>query len=296
MRYISLFCGGLNDAYERHTIFYVVASVLNRMDGYLMGTSTSLGMPAPLCDCQYCDEIERRRPSLVVKKNKKTLLFDVSPDFREQTAIGNVTSIDSVFVTHRHHDHSTGLMDLYHTTRRPDLGSMPEKKEVFFDGYFNNGFDLYYSPITHEYLHEEIAYILDYDEIKINHIEDSDTVDIGELSVTSFISEHSQGYLGFIIEDQDKDETLVYNPDHGTLRTDVEFDDVDVLVADGGPLLGYKIHGVPNDAIEFMDTVGAETVYLTNVSEHTAQESTSVLRDRANEYDANIVSDGMQII
>lgn len=83
------------------------------MDCVLLGTSTSIGMPAPLCECNYCKTIERTRPSLLVSDDKNTILFDASPDISKQTnKIQQIDNIDSIFLTHHHHDHSAGLKEI----------------------------------------------------------------------------------------------------------------------------------------------------------------------------------------
>lgn len=264
------------------------------MNAHLLGTGTSHGMPAPLCECKYCQKVERKRPSMYVTNNDNKILFDVSPDFPVQANSANIHNISDVFVTHHHHDHSTGLMDLYHTTRSPKVSDFRDEKETFVNKYFNNEYTVHMSDYTYEVLRQEIPYILNSDMISVNILEDSDTVEVGDLQVTSLIAEHTKGYLGFKI--RDANDSVVYIPDYGKLRTNVEFEDIDVLVGDGGTVLGYKIHGVENDMIQMIEEINPTDTYLVNVSEHISQRSTEYLERRAEEFEAKVVDDGYKII
>lgn len=264
------------------------------MDAYLLGTGTSHGMPAPMCPCQYCEKIERKRPSLFVECEERTILFDVSPDFPMQTQDFGIYNAEDVFVTHHHHDHSSGLKDLYHTTRDTKVSDIREGKKEFADSYFGNTYQLYLSPYTIEVFEKEIPYIMESERLVNNRMEDNSTVCIGETKVTSFVAEHTRGYIGFIIER--KDEKIVYLPDHGELRTDATFDNIDILIGDGGPILGYKAHGSKSDMKSVMSEINADKTYLVNVSEHISQRPTKFLEERAAEYNARVVDDGYKVL
>jgi phosphoribosyl 1,2-cyclic phosphate phosphodiesterase len=263
------------------------------MDAHLLGTGTSHGMPAPLCECEYCDRIERKRPSMYVKNDSSRALFDVSPDFPIQANYANLHNISDVFVTHHHHDHSTGLMDLYHTTRSPKVSDIKKEKKDFVKQYFNNEYTLHLSEYTLEVFRQEIPYIIDSDMISVNVVGDSDTVKLESLEITPIIAEHTRGYLGFKI--YGSDDSVVYIPDYGRLNTSVEFDDTDILVGDGGTILGYKIHGVEKDMARMMEKINPSKTYLVNVSEHISQRPTEFLERKAEEFGAKVVSDGYKI-
>ncbi|MDR0307542.1 MAG: MBL fold metallo-hydrolase [Chitinispirillales bacterium] len=99
-----------------------------------LGTGTSHGVPPldcvindyALCPKDVCrkslnDPRHRRtRTSILVKKNGKTLLADVSSDFREQALRHGIKEIDAVIISHGHIDHFGGLPDIRsYTWRKP---------------------------------------------------------------------------------------------------------------------------------------------------------------------------------
>lgn len=85
------------------------------MDITLLGSGEALGVPAPLCNCEYCEtSSERRRPGLLVETDQATAVFDVSPDITEQLHTTGTIDVDAFFVTHHHYDHVGGLHELNH--------------------------------------------------------------------------------------------------------------------------------------------------------------------------------------
>ena len=82
----------------------------------MLGSGTSSGVPRIGGDWGDCDPAEpknrRRRVSLVVEHDGKTIIIDTSPDFREQMLSANIGRLDAVFFTHDHADHAHGIDDL----------------------------------------------------------------------------------------------------------------------------------------------------------------------------------------
>jgi phosphoribosyl 1,2-cyclic phosphate phosphodiesterase len=81
-----------------------------------LGTGTSQGVPVIACECNTCLSSDlhdkRLRTSLLLETEKKSLLFDAGPDFRQQMLRENVKNIDSILLTHEHKDHIGGLDDV----------------------------------------------------------------------------------------------------------------------------------------------------------------------------------------
>ncbi|MDR1089606.1 MAG: MBL fold metallo-hydrolase [Prevotella sp.] len=81
-----------------------------------LGTGTSTGVPEIGCKCEVCtsDNIKDRRlrASVLIQVEKKKILIDCGPDFRQQMIGEEFTPIDGVLLTHEHHDHVGGLDDL----------------------------------------------------------------------------------------------------------------------------------------------------------------------------------------
>jgi len=97
----------------------------------LLGTGDAVGVPAPLCDCEYCEESDpRRRPGLLVETegggDGTTVLLDVPPDVTSALHDAGVTDLDAAFLTHGHYDHAAGLSELNHARYERHLLNGPE--------------------------------------------------------------------------------------------------------------------------------------------------------------------------
>lgn len=83
----------------------------------VLGCGTSTGVPLLLCECSVCNsknpKNNRTRASILIElNNSKNILIDTSSDFRLQALRENIKSIDAIFFTHLHSDHTGGLDDL----------------------------------------------------------------------------------------------------------------------------------------------------------------------------------------
>jgi|SRR5579871_161416 phosphoribosyl 1,2-cyclic phosphate phosphodiesterase len=87
----------------------------------ILGCGSSGGVPRPALGWGDCDPANpknrRRRTSLLVERKgaggaTTRVLVDTSPDLREQLLDANVDSLDGVFYTHDHADHTHGIDDL----------------------------------------------------------------------------------------------------------------------------------------------------------------------------------------
>jgi phosphoribosyl 1,2-cyclic phosphate phosphodiesterase len=100
-----------------------------------LGTGTSHGVPQIDCMLQgyvncakgVCQASEhdprhrRTRSSIIVEYNGRTVLIDVSPDFRQQALTARLMHLDAVLVTHSHADHIGGTPDIRSYTRAAPL-------------------------------------------------------------------------------------------------------------------------------------------------------------------------------
>ncbi|MFK7738160.1 MAG: MBL fold metallo-hydrolase [Pirellulaceae bacterium] len=82
----------------------------------LLGTGTSVGVPAIGCSCEVCKSKNprnnRTRSSAMVGLPEGNLLIDTSPDLRHQLLREGIGIAHAVLYTHEHADHIFGLDDL----------------------------------------------------------------------------------------------------------------------------------------------------------------------------------------
>lgn len=82
----------------------------------LLGTGTSVGVPAIGCGCPVCQSPNphnrRFRASALLGLPEGNLLIDTSPDLRQQLLREEVGIVHAVAYTHGHADHLYGLDDL----------------------------------------------------------------------------------------------------------------------------------------------------------------------------------------
>ena len=88
----------------------------------VLGSGTSTGVPYIHCSCQVCrsrnPKNNRLRASLWIEvwlpgsQHPKSLLIDVSPDFRQQALREKIPRIDAILFTHPHADHVGGLDEI----------------------------------------------------------------------------------------------------------------------------------------------------------------------------------------
>ncbi len=82
----------------------------------LLGTGTSVGVPALGCDCAVCTSANpknnRTRCSVAIRTASGTILIDTAPDMRTQLLREKIPLVHAVVYTHEHADHLFGLDDL----------------------------------------------------------------------------------------------------------------------------------------------------------------------------------------
>lgn len=97
----------------------------------ILGCGASAGVPVIGCACAVCqsDNLrnERSRVSILIEVNGVKLLVDASPDLRTQALKHQLKSVDGIFITHAHADHTQGLDDVrsfnYHAQKALPLFS-----------------------------------------------------------------------------------------------------------------------------------------------------------------------------
>jgi len=150
-----------------------------------------------LTDARY----RRTRTSILIRKNGKTLLADVSSDFREQALANRIKNIDAVIISHGHIDHYGGL---------PDIRSYTKQKPM---PIYASAETIHNVKITFSYMfHSAMPDLTQYCGGGIPHldmIEINSGRDIAGFSVTPVPVTHGKmkGCLGFRIDN------IAYIPD-----------------------------------------------------------------------------------
>lgn len=259
------------------------------MNVTLLGTGDATSVPAPLCDCEFCVESDRRRhPAVLVETAETTLLFDAGPDVQEQLHEVGVRSVDAVFLTHAHGDHAAGLPTLYqsakwdadHLETVDDLEPTPEG--------FDPGYPIYLTATAREHVEERHGGLGE--RLDVRTVDDGETVRVGDATVTAVPVEHHRPTvqtLGFLVEAEAS--STCYAPD---MRRWVEApDDIDLLVCEGAAILGQPVHGPREQLQTAIETADAERVVLVNVNEHLQRRHTDELASIAAEAGYEVGSD-----
>lgn len=82
-----------------------------------LGTGTSQGIPVigsthPVCLSTDLKDKRLRSSVMITDDDKKKILIDCGPDFRQQMLTNHESTVDALLLTHEHNDHVIGLDDL----------------------------------------------------------------------------------------------------------------------------------------------------------------------------------------
>ncbi len=118
----------------------------------VLGTGTSVGVPAIGCGCAVCTSDNprdrRTRCAAILGLPEGNLLIDTPPDLREQLLREQVGIVHSVLYTHEHADHLFGLDDL----RLMQFylgGPVPLYCESKVEKRIRHSFDYAFAPAEH---------------------------------------------------------------------------------------------------------------------------------------------------
>ncbi len=247
----------------------------------LLGTGDATGMPAALCDCDYCEQsAPRRRPAVLVESGDTTVVLDIGPDLVEQLQQTNTYEVTAFFLTHFHRDHADGLLELLQTLRSGT-------ETAWNDTGNAHAFDLYMTETATSHLQETFDYFLDL----LNPTWDATSVSLGPLEIQPFAVEHMRPEyetVGFVVADDGR--AIAYAPDMESFVAGPPAVDIDLFVCEGSPFVGRN-HGPADKLKSAIEKVDAERTVLVNASEHARREQTTELEAAAAEVGAELGAD-----
>lgn len=247
----------------------------------LLGTGDATGMPAALCDCEYCEQsAPRRRPAVLVESGDTTVVLDIGPDLVEQLQQTNTYQVDGFFLTHFHRDHADGLLELLQALR---TGT----ETAWNDAGDAHSFDLYMTEAATDHLRDTFDYFLDL----LEPTWSPTGVSMGELEIRPFAVEHMRPEyetVGFVV--REGDQAIAYAPDMESFVDEPPATDIDLFVCEGSPFVGLN-HGPADELRAAIAELDADRTVLVNASEHARREHTHELEENAQEAGAELGAD-----
>lgn len=237
----------------------------------LLGTGDATGMPAALCDCEYCSQsARRRRPGVLVEHGETTIVLDIGPDLAEQLQETNTYEVDAFCLTHFHRDHADGLLALLQTLRSGT-------ETAWNDAGDAHAFDLYMTETATDHLRDTFGYFLDL----LSPSWEPGGFSVGGLEVRPFPVEHMRPTyetVGFVVRSEAA--AIAYAPDMDRIVGDPPADGIDLFVCEGSPIVGQN-HGPEDELRDTIEAVAADRTVLVNASEHARREHTATLASHA---------------
>ena len=221
-----------------------------------LGTGTSQGIPVvgskhPVCLSEDPRD-KRLRTAALIQYGSTSLVIDCGPDFRQQMLRHPIDRLDAMLFTHEHADHTHGIDDL-----RPY--------------YFRQGaLDVYAHRRVHDSLKERFAYVFAQEnrypgapELRVHELKRDIPFQIGGRTIVPIEAQHNQiTVFGFKLDG------LVYLTDVKEMETD-QIDLIkgcDILIVNALRIESHPSHFNLEEALEFMERVGAKQTYFTHIS------------------------------
>lgn len=256
----------------------------------LLGTGDGMGMPVPLCDCEYCTESDpRTHPAVLIETDETTIVLDAGPQIPEQLRAAGVTDPDAFFVTHAHRDHAWGLIRFLGPAKFPAALLESADKLVAADpeSYTPN-----YTVNLTATAQERLEEMTPLDRLDIQRLTAGEPIQIGEITVDSFPVDHARpelDTLGFAVEADGR--TVGYAPDILGYVGEPPAHEFDLFITEGSSALGSRYHGPPEERRAAIDAVAADRTILVNVTEHILQAHTEELEERAQQLGYELGND-----
>ena len=178
----------------------------------ILGCGSSMGVPRPDGFFGNCDPNNKKnyrtRCSALLKTSKENILFDTSPDLRQQLLRHKIKKINKVLYSHMHGDQTHGINDLrsFYINSKKQIDVFADK---FTAKYLKQTFSYIFKSYSKEYpatlkinkLKNYFFLINEKKKIKIRSIE----VDHGKVKSNCFIIDKKLAYIS--------DVSRIYNKD-----------------------------------------------------------------------------------
>ena len=230
----------------------------------ILGCGSSAGVPRPALGWGACDPLNprnrRRRCSLMAEQTTgegtTRIVFDTSPDLREQLIDADVDHIDAVFLTHEHADQTHGIDDLRSVV-------MHQRRRI----------PVYQNKATAAHILLRFSYCFvappgsDYPPILENcSIEAGESRSItgkgGTIELSAFLLQHGNiPALGYRIGD------VAYTPDLNDIPRESwpALEDLDLWIVDGLRNAAHPSHFSVNDALSWIERFKPKRAVITNM-------------------------------
>jgi Metal-dependent hydrolases of the beta-lactamase superfamily I len=254
----------------------------------ILGTSAGPGVPAFYCDCPGCREarknqrMARTRTSAFLDTGKNKILIDAGPDIRGQMIRESISNIDTIFLTHWHADHYSGLGEFEFYVRlhrrEPLLLYMPGSAVEEFERTYPD-LDGIFRIIPWRYHHKYTS---------------------ADISIIPLPANHGVETAGFLVESEHR--KIAYFPDTAGLpdASALALEQVDFLICDAtlhGENWFPDSHMTVEQAVAVSHAVKARKTFLTHLAIHYSIPVTTaeLIQELAAEPDIDIAYDGMTI-
>lgn len=225
----------------------------------ILGTGTSVGVPALGCGCHVCKSNDpknnRTRCAVILGLPEGNLLVDTPPDLRQQLLREDIGIVHAVLYTHEHADHLFGLDDLR-----------------LFPFYLGAPVPLYCEPIVEHRIRKSFDYA--FSKHTPTHPGATPRLVFESISTEPF-EVLGQQVVPLRLQHGPRFQVLGFRFGNVAYCTDTNFipqesldllQDLDVLIIDALRLEKHVTHFSLDQAIEVAQSVGAKQTYLTHTS------------------------------
>ncbi|EAQ81821.1 MBL fold metallo-hydrolase [Blastopirellula marina] len=225
----------------------------------LLGTGTSVGVPAIGCGCPVCTSRDphnkRMRCSVIWGLPEGNLLVDTPPDMRSQLLREEIGIVHAVAYTHQHADHLYGLDDLR-----------------VFQFYLGHGVPLYCEPNVERQIRAAFSYA--FSEITPTHVGATPALEFQRIGLNPFTVLGAQ-VTPIRLKHGPRFEVLGFRIGNVAYCTDTNeipaesfalLQGLDVLILDALRFDPHPTHFSLDEAVAMAEKIGAKQTYFTHIS------------------------------